>query len=193
MSQKNSHLHLPEYQSFMTSMAVLDLDMSGSELHGMMCAYLCAGADSLGHSYIHALLHNKTDKASRDAALEMYTVFSVSQQHIANFDFEFAMLLPNEDDSLFDRAKAFSEWCRGFTRTLAVLGFGLDQVDEEEAQDILQHLLEFAELDYEFLDSDEGDEKALMEVSEYVRMAVIRLHTDLVRNKTEGSDPETTH
>lgn len=193
MSVENSRLHLPEYDTFIESIAVLTLDISGSQLHGMMCGYLCAGADHQGESYLRALLNNKKDQESRAAVLSMFEVFSISQQQISNFDFEFEMLLPDEHAPLIERAQAFSEWCEGFTQGLTVIGIGPDQFYEEEAQEALQHLIEFAELDCDTLDVDEEDEKALMEVSEYARMAVIRLHGDLVMNERERGGSETTH
>ncbi|MBL7481491.1 UPF0149 family protein [Legionella bononiensis] len=193
MSVENTHLHLPEYTDFAESIAVLSLSISGSELHGMMCGYLCAGADSQGEAYLRALLNNKKDEESRNALLVMFSVYTISQQQINNFDFEFEMLLPDDNESLVERAQAFSEWCEGFTQGLTMAGVGADQFYEEEAQEALQHIIEFAELDCETLDVDEEDEKALMEVSEYARLAVIRLHGDLVMNERERGGSETTH
>ncbi|AMV12784.1 TPA: UPF0149 family protein [Legionella pneumophila] len=193
MSLDNDSLHLPKYDDFVQSISVLALTMSGSELHGIMCGYLCAGADSQGEAYIRALLNNKKDEQSRNALLSMFSVFSISQQQINNFDFEFEMLLPDDDESLVTRAQAFSEWCEGFTQGLTIAGVGMEQFYEEESQDALQHLIEFAELDCESLEVGEEDERALMEVSEYTRMAVLRLHSDLVLHERELGDSGTTH
>ncbi|AMQ26536.1 TPA: UPF0149 family protein [Legionella pneumophila] len=193
MSLDNDSLHLPKYDDFVESISVLALTMSGSELHGIMCGYLCAGADSQGEAYIRALLNNKKDEQSRNALLSMFSVFSISQQQMNNFDFEFEMLLPDDDESLVTRAQAFSEWCEGFTQGLTIAGVGMEQFYEEESQDALQHLMEFAELDCETLEVGEEDERALMEVSEYTRMAVLRLHSDLVLHERELGDSGTTH
>ncbi|HAT1993701.1 TPA: UPF0149 family protein [Legionella pneumophila] len=193
MSLDNDSLHLPKYDDFVQSISVLALTMSGSELHGIMCGYLCAGADSQGEAYIRALLNNKKDEQSRNALLSMFSVFSISQQQMNNFDFEFEMLLPDDDESLVTRAQAFSEWCEGFTQGLTIAGVGMEQFYEEESQDALQHLMEFAELDCETLEVGEEDERALMEVSEYTRMAVLRLHSDLVLHERELGDSGTTH
>ncbi|AOW53183.1 TPA: UPF0149 family protein [Legionella pneumophila subsp. pneumophila] len=193
MSLDNDSLHLPNYDDFVQSISVLALTMSGSELHGIMCGYLCAGADSQGEAYIRALLNNKKDEQSRNALLSMFSVFSISQQQMNNFDFEFEMLLPDDDESLVTRAQAFSEWCEGFTQGLTIAGVGMEQFYEEESQDALQHLMEFAELDCESLEVGEEDERALMEVSEYTRMAVLRLHSDLVLHERELGDSGTTH
>lgn len=193
MSLDNDSLHLPKYDDFVQSISVLALTMSGSELHGIMCGYLCAGADSQGEAYIRALLNNKKDEQSRNALLSMFSVFSISQQQMNNFDFEFEMLLPDDDESLVTRAQAFSEWCEGFTQGLTIAGVGMEQFYEEESQDALQHLMKFAELDCESLEVGEEDERALMEVSEYTRMAVLRLHSDLVLHERELGDSGTTH
>lgn len=185
MSAENEHLSLPEYDGFVDAIAFLTLPVTASSLHGMMCGYLCAGADSQGESYLRALLNNKKDEQSRSALLAMFEVFSISQQQIGTFDFEFQMMLPDDNESLIVRAQAFSEWCEGFTQALTLAGVSIDQFYEEEAQDAMQHMLEFAELDCDTLDVDEEDERALMEVSEYARMAVIRLHGDLKLNERE--------
>lgn len=193
MSVENEYMALPNYDGFVHTISFLALPISASALHGAMCGYLCAGADNQGEAYIRALLNNRKDEHSRNAILAMFEVFSVSQQQIANFDFEFQMMLPDEQESLITRAQAFSEWCEGFTQALTSAGVNADQFYEEEAQDALQHLFEFAELDCESLDIDDEDERALMEVSEYARMAVIRLHGDLKLNERERGDSDLTH
>ncbi|KTD42888.1 UPF0149 family protein [Legionella parisiensis] len=194
MSEEREHLRLPNYDEFSATVDVLMLHISVSLLHGMMCGYLCAGADSQGEAYLRALLNNKKDEVSRNAVLAMFSVFSISQQQISTMDFEFEMMLPDDEESLLLRAQAFSEWCEGFTQALTLAGINANQFHDEEAQDALQHLIEFAELDCDTLDVDEEDERALMEVSEYARMAVLRLHSDLVMNEKErGGHTGITH
>ncbi len=193
MSSEKNQMHLPEYDDFVTSISGIPLPYSASELHGIMCGYLCANADAQGESYLRALVNNKKDEQSRDAALAMFSVFSISQQQISHFDFEFQMLLPDDMEPLIERALAFSEWCEGFTQALTIAGISPDQFEEEEAQEALQHITEFAELDCDSLDMDEEDEKALMEVTEYARMAVLRLHSDLMTNEREQSHSDKAH
>lgn len=192
-SSEHDSLHLPDYQTFVESIAALTLQITASELHGLLCGYLCAGADRQGESYVRALLQNKSNPESRNALLSLFSVFSISQQQISSFDLEFSMLLPQEENPLHERAKAFSQWCEGFTQGLTLAGVDADHLYEEDAQDALQHLVEFAELDYDSLDVDEDDERALMEVTEYARMAVIRLHGDLMMHKRKDGHSGTTH
>lgn len=179
MSTLNTTLHLPNYHDFMNSIAVLALPISASELHGIMCGYLCAGAASEGEAYLRALMTNKNDAIMRVA---LFGVFAVSQQQMLNFDFEFQLLLPDDDEPLALRARAFSEWCEGFTQGLTLAGVGYEELQEDDAQEALQHLIEFAQLDCHTVSIDEEDERALMEVTEYARMAVLRIHGDLLQS-----------
>ncbi|CEK09181.1 UPF0149 family protein [Legionella hackeliae] len=194
MSIENKAIHLPAYQTFVDTISVLALPISGSELHGIMCGYLCAGATAEGEAYLRALmLKNKKDDANRAAAMAMFDVFLISQQQLANFDFEFQLLLPEDEESLIARAQAFSEWCEGFTQGITMAGISYEQLQEEEAQEALHHMLEFAQLDYESLEVDEEDEKALIEVSEYARMAVLKIYGDLLEEAGNRNSSNTTH
>ncbi len=191
MLENHEHLQLPSYEDF--SQSIRELNLSASNLHGIMCGFLCAGADNQGEAYLRALSPNIKDEASRNALLSIFSVYSISQQLIAAFNFEFNLLLPEDDEPLMDRACAFSEWCEGFIQGLNLAGVGPEQFYEEEAQEALHHITEFGQLDSETLDVDEEDEQALMEVSEYTRMAILRLHADLMANAKEPGDFESTH
>jgi uncharacterized protein len=193
MSLETKGLSLPDYDHVVDSIAPLALHASVSSLHGTICGYLCAGAETQAEVYIRALAGTKKDKASRSAILVLFELFSVSEQQMKDFDFEFTMLLPYVEDPLRVRAQAFGEWCEGFVQGMNMAGIDAGQFDDEEAQDALQHLIEFAELDYESLEVGEDDEQALMEVYEYARMAVIRLHGDLVMSERARGDSGTTH
>jgi uncharacterized protein YgfB (UPF0149 family) len=186
MATEHHSLHIPDYTTFAASIEPLMLHISASELHGLLCGYICAGADDQGESYIRALLNNKKDEESRQALLSLFSLFSISQQQMKEYDLEFTLLLPDDEDPLHDRAHAFRAWCEGFTQALTLSGIDEEHFYEEEAQEALQHLTEFAEMDCESLEDDEEDERSLMEVTEFARMAVIRLHGDLKMNEREG-------
>lgn len=191
-----SQIHFPIYQQFVDAIEGLDLLISGSQLHGIICAYVCAGAIQEGEAYLHNLLMNdkKNTEEKRAAAKAIFNLYAITQQQIEDFDFSMQMLLPDEHETLLDRAKAFSEWCEGFTQGLDFAGIHYEQFEDEESKEALQHLMEFAELDYTTLDIDEDDEKALMEVTEYGRLAVLRIFGDLkMQQDGQPDESDTRH
>ena len=193
MSTSQTPLQLPNYHEFLELIESLALPISASELHGLLCGYLCAGAINEGSAYLRALMSNKNDAESREAALAIFEIYAVSQQQINHFDFEFQMLLPDDEVPLVERAQAFSEWCEGFTQGITLVGVGQEQLHEEEAQEALQHMVDFAQLDYESMEVEEADEKAFWDVSEYARMAVLRIHADLLMSHLDDPQSETAH
>ena len=193
MSTDRSPMQLPDYDTFVESIAVLGLPFSGSEIHGVMCAYLCAGSIKEGEAYLRALITNRQEAGLRSATLALFGVYAVSQQQISGIDFEFQLLLPEDDAPLLERAQAFSEWCEGFTQGMRIAGIADQQFHDEEAEEAFQHLAEFAELDYDSLEMNESDERALMEVSEYARMAVLQIYLDLHADHRPKERSETAH
>ncbi len=184
---------LPDYQELLESTAILELPISISELHGVMCGYLAAGASRDGENYVRALLTHRTDLDTRSVAMALFNLYTISQQQIAHLGFEFQLLLPDEQTSLFVRAQAFSEWCEGFTQGVTMAGINYEHLKDEDAQEAIQHMTEFAHLDYQTLQVGEEDERALMEVCEYARMAVLHIHSDLLSNKFEKGDSDIAH
>lgn len=185
-------LKLPSYFDFAHAISGLNLPISCSELHGVLCGYLAANGQRQGESYLRALLAKRESGAAREATLALFDVFAISQQQLAQLGFEFELMLPNDDAMLNIRAQAFSEWCEGFTQGLTLTGVDFDKLHSEEAQDAIQHITEFAQLDYEAVRVNEEDEKALLEVIEYTRMAVLTIHAD-VQAQISSDGQGTTH
>ena len=183
---------LPDYLNFSHAIASLHLPISCSEIHGVLCGYLAANGQHAGESYLRALLAQRDKDQTRQAALALFDVFTISQQQISQMGFEFELMLPSGDISLSTRAQAFSEWCEGFTQGLTVAGLDMNKIENEETQDAIQHITEFAQLDYDALQVSEEDERALTEVIEYTRMAVLSIHADL-QSKHVKSGHSTKH
>jgi len=193
MSTNNTPLSLPLYQTVMDAIAPLALSISGSELHGIMCGYLSAGTSQKGDAYLRALLAHQNDAVIRAAAPVLFEVYAVSQQQIEGSGFEFQLLLPDEEEPLLHRVKSFSEWCDGFTQGIRMAGVDAEAFQDDDAQDAIEHITEFAELDYHSLQFDEDDERALIEISEYARMAVLHIYSDLMAHHQGPGDLEVTH
>lgn len=183
---------LPPYQSFVDSIAMLALPFSGSELHGIMCGYLSAGATRECIAYLSTLIANPNDPDMRPATRALFEVYAVSQQQLKSLGFEFQLLLLDDSQPLEHRAHAFSDWCEGYAQGIRMAGVEYNELEDEDTQDALQHISEFADMDYEALQIEEDDERALMEVIEYTRMAVLQIHGDAQINHPDKGT-ETTH
>ncbi len=186
-------LQLPVYQTFVDSIDVLELPFSGSELHGIMCGYLAGGAAREGIAYLRTLIPNLTEPAPRAAALAIFQLYTVTQQQIEGLGFDFQLLLVDDQEPIARRGQSFSDWCEGFTQGIRMAGVDYNALEDDDTQDALQHITEFADMDYSSLNVDEEDERALTDITEYTRMAVLHIHSDLQTNHPEQNDGETAH
>jgi uncharacterized protein len=194
MLTNNTPLDLPMYQQVIDAIAPLNLPISGSELHGILCGYLSANAASKGETYLRALTNHATDTVRRAVAPILFEVYAISQQQVSQSGFDFQLLLPDDSAPLLARAQAFSEWCDGFTQGIRMAGIDYDTLQSDDAQDAIEHLSEFSEMDYDTIDCSEQDERALMEICEYARMAVLHIYSDVISNHPlDEQDSESTH
>lgn len=179
MIKNNTYMPLPDHQTFNESIKALTLPISTSKLHGIMCAYLAVGANQGGEAYLQAIMPQKKDKASRVTILSLFNIYAITQQQIAHFGFKFQLLLPDANQSLLSRAQAFSEWCVGFTQGLSLSGFNIQHLKNESTREMILHIAEFGQLDYQMLEVNEDDARAFMYATEYTRMAVPEIYADI--------------
>ena len=172
---------LPCYDEISEVLNQSGLPLSPSGLHGRLCGYICAGQKANGIAWLEALLrvdsNNQMDRVlAKDLFLDLYRY---SFSFIAQMDFGFALLLPEDEADLDHRAEELGFWCRGFIEGLAMLGIQIETAQTEELRDALFHIDEIGSLDYDDLSITEEDELSFMEVYEYVRMAVLSLYAEL--------------
>lgn len=193
MSTETPKLKLPPFDDFIEVLQPLDLSFPPAELHAVMAAYVAAGHANDGEAYLRALFQNEAKQASRLVLLAVFSVFTVTQHQLNQLDLNFELMLPLDDEPLAVRAKCFSEWCAGFVHGLDLAEVDLSDVDDEEVQDALQHMIEFSQMDYSDLDVSEEDERAFVEVVEYARMAVIRIRDELQGYEGHKGQSQITH
>ena len=105
-------------------------------------------------------------------------------------DLSFGLLLPGDDQPLAERAMAFSRWCRGF-----LSGFGLAGIADltmlgEDAREFLRDVERFVSLDVG--NEGEVEERALLELTEFTRMGVLIVRTDVARLPSAAEAPSGT-
>lgn len=168
---------LPKMQVVTHAANQLNLPYSASQLHGFLCGFLCAGSKLDERAFIKSLLA-ETKNASDEAIATVASLYQVSKTQLQSMSFEFHLLISDELP-LPERAKALGLWCDGFGQGLSDADVDFSALTEQEAKDALLHIHEIAEIDYENTSVTEDDEKAFFEIFEYVRMAVLMIHSTL--------------
>ena len=111
-------------------------------------------------------------------------LFEETRRLLASDEFEFDLLLPEDDAPLSDQVEALKSWCRGF---LFGVGSGAAATNwSNDVREILKDITEFTKLDANA--EGEEDERALGEITEYLRPAVLLLRDELGESSGEMVD-----
>ncbi len=169
-------IDLPDLSAIEAESRRLSLAVSPFELHGALCGWLAGGGANVREWPAKVLADDAIATPAADGALDELRQASASQLEDRSFDF--ALLLPEGDASLAERSGALFDWCRGFLGAFG-LAAGAKAPLSEEGKEALTDLAKLAAAQPQS-DGDEEDEQALVEIEEFVRVAVLLVHGDCV-------------
>lgn len=146
----------------------LGAGLGAAELQGSIVGYLCAGKTQLNGFILDASLP--------DTPL-LAPLFDGSRSALE--EGSIALLLPDDDSAIADRAAALRHWCSGFLGGLGLGGMNKSIKLSSDAEELLSDLREIGRSEVSFDEDEESDENALMELIEYARMGAILLRDEL--------------
>jgi uncharacterized protein YgfB (UPF0149 family) len=156
-------------------------DSGAAEAHGLLSGAVTAGGKGKLSLWLEYLLGegNTHSAAALDCSemLEQLQNDILCQMHDDSFGF--SLLLPSDAATLPERTLALSEWCRGFLYGLALGGVREASELPETVREVMRDFYEISHAGFTCDMPDEADEKAYIEITEYVRMSVLLLHEDL--------------
>lgn len=173
-------------------LATSDLSPSPSEAHGILCGLICGGDPGATETWLDQLLPGgagqEPDLLAVEARAGLIRVADQTLNEIQGPAMGFTLLLPDECETLAERAAALYDWVRGFLFALGVLRLG-EQGLSHQSREILQDLTRLTHLDLDDLDEGEENEGALTEITEFVRVAAMLLYQELVLDPAASGRP----
>ncbi len=180
-------IKLPCYQAVREALGQASAVVSPSEAHGLLCGLLTVGKvqNMDGTLWVRAITSDlESDvQLAPDKAKVLSLLFNLTKEMFEELEFNFTLLVPEEDVALTARAEELGMWCQGYLSGLGLGDINLDSIKNDEVNDILHKISEISQIDYEHLDVSEADESAFVEVSEFIRIAVMSLHLEVLQYK----------
>ena len=165
----------------------IDASMGAAEAHGALCGMLCArGTVELSEWVDHVVGEQEQGSDMlHDVVHKLSELHQITLEMINDSTGDFALLLPDDDDSLPERVEAIAAWCQGFIYGLAAGGIQQGSELPEDAEELLKDMVEISRAGHDVDDggdeaaNEDEDEVALMEIEEYVRMGVLLIYEEL--------------
>ena len=181
------------------------LNASPAEAHGLLCGLLCLGVpdaearwarEILGAEAVPDPVADDDVWGLEDLPPALRLLARETRAQFAGDDLALSLVLPAEEASLRERAEGIYDWTRGLLLGLGLAGVKAEALSDQ-GRELLDDLLAITRLDLDSLvrgtaeagageggiedEHDEEDESALMELREFLWVAVRLLHEELGR------------
>jgi uncharacterized protein len=167
---------LPSQSEIQVEADRLGLGMEAAELHGALCGWLAGGGTQAPDWLAKITADDGVAPVAAGSVLDRLRQTSANQLDDRSFGFE--LLLPGGETPLAQRSGALFDWCRGFLGGFG-LAAGRDAPLSDEGNEALVDIARLAAASPQD-EGDDDDEEALVEIEEFVRVAVLLLHGDCV-------------
>ena len=181
------------------------LNASPAEAHGLLCGLLCLGVpdaearwarEIMGAEAVPDPVADDDVWGLEDLPPALRLLARETRAQFAGDDLALSLVLPAEEASLRERAEGIYDWTRGLLLGLGLAGVKAEALSDQ-GRELLDDLLAITRLDLDSLvrgtaeagageggiedEHDEEDESALMELREFLWVAVRLLHEELGR------------
>lgn len=172
-----------DYQELAQRLAVSELNPSAAEAHGILCGMICAGEPRAEDAWMNELLvgTDDADLLTLECRQSLQGLAVITREQIQGPGLGFTPLLPDEATPLAERALALYDWSRGFLYGLGIVGVDVSGLSEQ-GREVLSDFASITRLDLDDLDDSENNEQALMELTEFVRVAAMLVYEERGRS-----------
>ena len=173
------------FQHFHDQLVACGIDLHPSELHGLLMGFLCAVKDQSQKDARMAVYGSWVgDSLPNDLGDLLEDAFNLGLEHLDEFaDFDFSLLLPDDEAPISERVRAVGLWCSGFISGFGETGRQLDVNEKSDVHEAMKDLASIAAMT-DAVPEGEENEGDLMEIIEFVRVSTLLIFAE---TKTSGA------
>jgi len=178
-TQPQEHAAFPDYEEFAENLLTLGVYDAPSHTHGLLCGLIMSTGGIETQEWLKALspvklAWNELTEEQRELLTQL---IEATLDEFRDPESKFTLFLPDDDELLEDRVRAFGLWCEGIINGLTLSGNYVKLPDSPQVLEMLDDLKQMSEVD-DSVDEEEEQEKAFFELQEYVKVAVLLLQQE---------------
>lgn len=166
-----------------------DTPNSSAELQGALCGLLCMNAQANRTSWYTTLYEDLTP--DEDEINNLTALFDSTVQSLNSLDFDFQLLLPDDNAPLASKLSAMSDWCHGLIFGLGVSGLTDDTELSEDGKEYITDVIQVSQISQDEMEDTDEQDNNFEEIVEYLRMGLFLLFGEL--QPVEDNSNETEH
>jgi uncharacterized protein len=141
-----------------------------AEAHGTLAGSLCSTVGYRYEDWLQEILPEGRAGAAEAGVLQQ--LFSGTAQALEAAEMNFALLLPDDEQPLEQRAEALGQWCHGFLYGLGTSALADATQLPGEVGEVVRDITEITRVGVDASESNEANEAAYAELVEFVRVGV---------------------
>lgn len=167
------------------------LNFTAAEVHGILTGILCVtGATDL-QTWTNLIQLNRPVVAGDNTPWSL--LYQTTLSRLADGEFEFQLLLPDDDTPLTQRTEALADWCRGFLYGVSNGNLQRQMEQSDNIMEIIEDFTQISRAGHDMDEDDDTDESAYMELSEYARAGAMLVYAELQSPMASAADQTTLH
>ncbi len=163
-----------------------------AEAHGLLTAVLITGGHEGDWLPQIANQQDETfDVMAQESIHFLRDLAEETQQLLDDESLTFSPLIPDDEDSLYERVEGLRSWCQGFLAGLGVSPELKKLSENKEVTDTLRDIEAVSQME-PTQEASEEDERAFTDIHEFVRMAVLFIQDHIIgedKAKKKASAP----
>lgn len=182
-----------DYDEITSALERVGIAADAAECQGSVSATACmngaSGYQLWLESYLEGLQDrmNEGDALAKDTFELMQGLYQQVCQQLQKGDFEYALLLPDDEIDLELRTEAMAHWCQGFLMGLRYSGVSDFSKFTGELGEIIDDIVEISQVSAGQLEYSEEEEQSYSELVEYLRVGVM-LFSETLNSQTSKSN-----
>ena len=176
------------YHELQHKLTTANASADAAEVHGVICGVIAANQE-LPVYWFDELFDQaeEGDLLVADCRTEVEGLYANTLKQIDSVGLGMQLLLPDDENSLATRATAVSQWCQGFLYGIGLSGDAFEQQLSDEAREALEDIASFTRMDVEGIEDSEEEEGALVEITEFLRVASMLIRETLLDTSVQDS------
>lgn len=168
-----------DYQQLTDALQRLEITADAAECQGAMSAVICLTGETGMANWLAAHFPEIDAGIAQGNALAgearslISDLYQIVLDQLSHGNFDYALLMPDDEESILLRTDALAHWCQGFLLGLRFSGVNDPSQFTGELAEILQDISEISQVTSESLDNSEEEERSYAELVEYLRVGVM--------------------
>lgn len=174
-----------DYDDISSALERVGIAANGAECHGSVSATACMNGSGGFQLWFESYLEELQDSVNEGDALakESFDLMQLLYQKVCHQlqkgEFEYDLLLPDDEVALEIRTEAMAHWCQGFLMGLRYSGVADFNTFKGELGEIIDDIVEISQMSAGQLEYSEEEEKSFSELTEYLRAGVMLFYETL--------------